>query len=165
MAYSPRLKQQMIQKMCGPQPMMAKHLAQQTGISKTTLSRWRQQATTLDLMSLKESQTVPAKELTWKQKLSIVLQADELDPKDLGEFLRSKGLHMAQLQQLREAAKKTFQPQAQTEYTRAQSRRIKDLERELRRKDKALSEAAALLVLKKKLEGIWEDEDESIPGP
>ena len=36
-----------------------------------------------------------------------------------------------------------------------------ELERELRRKDKALAEAAALLVLKKKLAVLWEDEDDS----
>jgi len=40
-------------------------------------------------------------------------------------------------------------------------KRIKELERELRRKDKALAETAALLVLKKKAQAIWgEHEDE-----
>ena len=38
--------------------------------------------------------------------------------------------------------------------------RIKELERELRRKDKALAETAALLVLKKKVQAIWGDEDD-----
>ena len=43
----------------------------------------------------------------------------------------------------------------------AQRRRVKELERELRRKDKALAEAAALLVLSKKLSAIFqEDGDE-----
>ena len=47
--------------------------------------------------------------------------------------------------------------------TTAETRRIKELERELRRKDKALAETAALLVLSKKLEAIFQrdkDEDE-----
>ena len=47
--------------------------------------------------------------------------------------------------------------------TKADRRRIKELERELRRKDKALAETAALLVLSKKLEAIFQqdkDEDE-----
>ncbi|MEO7041393.1 MAG: hypothetical protein ABI035_03950, partial [Gemmatimonadaceae bacterium] len=45
--------------------------------------------------------------------------------------------------------------------------RIKELEREVRRKDKALAETAALLVLKKKVQEIWgtwessEDEDDT----
>jgi hypothetical protein len=33
------------------------------------------------------------------------------------------------------------------------------LERELRRKDKALAEAAALLVLQKKFQALWEEEE------
>ena len=47
--------------------------------------------------------------------------------------------------------------------TTSDARRIKELERELRRKDKALAETAALLVLSKKLEAIFQqdkDEDE-----
>jgi hypothetical protein len=42
----------------------------------------------------------------------------------------------------------------------ATTKRIRSLERELARKEKALAEAAALLVLKKKLQHLWEDEDE-----
>ena len=43
----------------------------------------------------------------------------------------------------------------------AQRRRVKELERELRRKDRALAETAALLVLSKKLSAIFqEDGDE-----
>jgi len=40
-------------------------------------------------------------------------------------------------------------------------KRIRSLEKELRRKDKALAETAALLVLKKKVQEIWGDEDEN----
>ena len=39
-------------------------------------------------------------------------------------------------------------------------KRIKELERELRRKDKALAETAALLVLKKKAQAIWGDRED-----
>ena len=39
-------------------------------------------------------------------------------------------------------------------------RRVRELERELNRKEKALAEAAALLVLKKKAQAIWGDEDD-----
>jgi len=48
---------------------------------------------------------------------------------------------------------------AATEPARAAGRE-RQLERELTRKDKALVEAAALLVLKKKVQAIWEDEDD-----
>ena len=42
----------------------------------------------------------------------------------------------------------------------ADTRRIKELERELRRKDRALAETAALLVLQKKVHEIWGDGDD-----
>ena len=44
------------------------------------------------------------------------------------------------------------------------TKRIRALEKELRRKDKALAEAAALLVLKKKVHEIWGDEEDPIAG-
>ena len=48
-----------------------------------------------------------------------------------------------------------------TERARSEDkRRLKKLERELARKDKALAEAAALLVLQKKVQAIWGDEDD-----
>ena len=42
----------------------------------------------------------------------------------------------------------------------AEGRRVRELEKELRRKDAALAETAALLVLKKKAQAIWGDEDD-----
>ena len=44
------------------------------------------------------------------------------------------------------------------------SRKVRELEKELRRKDKALAEAAALLVLQKKAQALWGDEDDDT-GP
>ena len=44
--------------------------------------------------------------------------------------------------------------------SKATIKRINKIERELARKEKALAEAAALLVLKKKVEHLWEDEDD-----
>ena len=47
-----------------------------------------------------------------------------------------------------------------SQVTRDDRKRVKDLERELARKDRALAETAALLVLRKKLGAIWGgDED------
>ena len=45
--------------------------------------------------------------------------------------------------------------------TREEKKRIKDLERELARKDRALAETAALLVLRKKASAIWGDGEDA----
>ena len=41
-----------------------------------------------------------------------------------------------------------------------QAKTIKQLQRELNRKEKALAEAAALLVLEKKIQALWEDQED-----
>jgi len=73
-------------------------------------------------------------------------------------FLRQKGLHEATLEkwkkEMLEALKiKSFVGGKKD----PQRKRIAVLERELRRKEAALAEAAALLVLKKKADAIWGD--------
>lgn len=45
--------------------------------------------------------------------------------------------------------------------TREERKRVKDLERELARKDRALAETAALLVLRKKAAAIWRDDEDA----
>ena len=84
----------------------------------------------------------------------------------LAECCRQKGLYAEQIEVWRKAclqanADSTAQAKAQREQAKKDRKRIKTLERELRRKEKALAETAALLVLQKKAQAIWEDgEDE-----
>jgi transposase len=80
---------------------------------------------------------------------------------ELGEWLRRKGVHAAQLEEWRAQALGGLKgPTQQRKAAAAEARHIRQLERELVRKDKALAEAAALLVLKKKVQEIWGDEDD-----
>ena len=75
--------------------------------------------------------------------------------------MRRKGLHEAQLEEWRQQVLTGLgNPPARSSKHSAAARRVKDLEKELRRKDKALAETAALLVLKKKVQAIWGDEDD-----
>jgi hypothetical protein len=85
---------------------------------------------------------------------------------ELGEFLRRKGVHEAQLvewrTQVTQGAIAALQGPSRRDRKAAnlEARRVRDLERELARKEKALAEAAALLILKKKAQEIWGDEDD-----
>ena len=81
-----------------------------------------------------------------------MMEAESLSTEDLGAFLRRKGLHEAHLQQWRTIVLAGLRgpsgrPSAKAS---ADGRRIRESEKELDRKDKALAETAALLVLKKK---------------
>jgi transposase-like protein len=99
-----------------------------------------------------------------EEKLEAVLEAKRLSSSELGEFLRRRGLHEAQLRQWQETADAGALESLRGRKTTGKSgeaKRVKELERELRRKEKALAEAAALLVLRKKAEALWGDEDAS----
>ena len=103
-----------------------------------------------------------------EEKLTAVLEAASLSDEQLGPFLRSKGLHETHLQQWRlqmlHGLGKQPKRKSSGKSNPAQTKQIRDLEKELHRKDKALAETAALLVLKKKVQQIWGDEDESTAG-
>jgi transposase-like protein len=96
------------------------------------------------------------------EKLKLVIEASALSDEELGEFLRKNGIHSAQLEQWRQDAIAGLgtAPRKPSGKQTPEAKRIRELERELRRKDKALAETAALLVLKKKAEAIWGDEDD-----
>ena len=79
---------------------------------------------------------------------------------DLGEYCRRRGLYAEQLRVWREACERAndWERAATSRITREtkdDKKRIQQLERELARKEKALAEAAALMILRKKAEAIW----------
>src|SRR5262249_48623407 len=94
-----------------------------------------------------------AQDWTSEQKLRVVLESLKLSEEELGAFLRREGLHEADLREWRESALEALEP-ASKKRTK-ETKRVRELEKELRRKEKALAEAAALLVLQKKVQAIW----------
>ncbi len=133
------------QRMLGPSQARPVDLAVETGIPSATLCRWRLEARRRPVEALVTESTIR----TAAEKLQLVLEASTLDDEALGEFLRREGVHEAELSAWREAATDALRVGTSTA-KRGQSRRIRELERELRRKEKALAETAALLVLQKK---------------
>ena len=99
---------------------------------------------------------------TAEEKLKALLEYDKLDEEQRGKYLREKGLHSIYLQRWQwEFIEAYASKKKKTRGGDPKQKRIKELEKELRRKDKALAETAALLVLKKKAQAIWGDpEDE-----
>jgi len=96
------------------------------------------------------------------ERLRIVIESASLSEEELGEFLRREGLHAATLEQWRADALSGLGGPSAPAARGKVSRRERELQRELRRKEKALAEAAALLVLQKKTRLLFgEDEDDS----
>lgn len=171
--YSETFKKKLVERMLMPNPRPVAVLARETGVTEPTLYRWRNEAT-LGGVSADRSQDKPASSTkpphTWsaEEKLAVVLEAAPIPEAELGAFLRRKGLHEAQLaewrKQVTEGAVAALRGPSRGDRKAAtvEARRVRELERELRRKDKALAEAAALLVLKKKAQEIWGDEDDDM---
>jgi len=97
---------------------------------------------------------------TPEEKLDLVLQASVLTDEELGEFLRRNGLHEADLKRWRHEALAGLGDRRPERRRSSDAKQIRKLEKELVRKDKALAEAAALLVLQKKVREIWGDGDD-----
>lgn len=93
------------------------------------------------------------------EKLRVVSDASRLDDAQLGDFLRREGIHEADLERWREEALSGLSGPRPSQ---PPSKRIRELERELKRKDKALAEAAALLILQKKVRALLGDVDDSM---
>jgi len=165
MKYSESFKTTMVQKMAGGRS--ASSLSQEVGVNQPTLSRWLREAGRLRLVKRRTQDETKRKtegrrpdEWTAEEKLEAVLEAKRLSEAELGEFLRSRGLHEQQLREWEAAAVESLRGRKGSAKS-AEAKRVKELERELRRKAKALAEAAALLVLRKKAEALWGAEDAS----
>ena len=170
MYYSETFKAQMVQKLTRPGGPSATRLSREVGVHQSTLSRWVRQAHYVPWQGTpsipdEPRRTMPARrpqDWTAEEKYAAMIEAASLPDEELGAFLRKKGLHQANLRQWRQEMLKGLEkPGGRSSKNSAETRRIRELERELTRKEKALAEAAALLILKKKAQALWGDEDDT----
>ena len=130
-------------------------VSQEIGVSVATLERWRADAL-----------STPARERVWTAaaRLQAVITTAAMDEAQRSAWCREQGVYPSELQQWKENATAALNEDPEElsspQQTRDARKRIKELERDLRRKDKALAETAALLVLSKKLEAILQRDEE-----
>jgi len=178
MQYPDMFKDAMIQKMTGPDAISASALSKQVDVPQVTLSKWLRTAgvgSSYDFPNNPKDYTKMAKinhprrpnDWSAEEKLKVVVEAAGLDDEQLGEFLRKKGLHQTHLEQWRLQMLDGLQngfSRNRAKQKKADAKHIRTLEKEINRKNKALAETAALLVLKKKVQEIWGDEDDPTAG-
>ena len=173
MEYAANVRARMVRRMLGPNAVTATSLSAETGIAQPTLSRWLRAAGSIKGVSPTKPpsspvppSTPPKRPQDWTalERAQAVLAASQLRDEALGEFLRSQGIHREQLDEWKCALEAALAEPRRTGRASADAKRIKELERELVRKDKALAETAALLVLKKKMAQLWgEGDDDTDP--
>ena len=95
---------------------------------------------------------------TAMEKLQAVVAYDGLEESEQGQYLRSHGLYGVDIERWRDEMLQALNRKPRKGDPK--ERRIRELEGELRRKEKALAETAALLVLKKKAQEIWGDHED-----
>ena len=155
--FSVAFKQKMVQRLTGNNAVSASQLAREAGVRQQNLSRWLQEARSLPIMVDKPKRT--AREWTVERKARVLAAASTLDGEALTAYLKREGVKFPEYEQWRIALDEGGAASAAT------NKRIRQLERELARKEKALAEAAALLILKKKVETFYgEDEDDDMNG-
>jgi transposase-like protein len=161
--YSPERKSAVLKRMLPPNNVAIRQLAQEEGISEATLHKWRAEAR-LKGQLMPDADAGPE---GWssRDKFAAVLETAALNEADLGEYCRKRGLYSAHIAAWRLACEQANDWDRASSVrlgrvTKEEKKRIKDLERDLARKDRALAETAALLVLRKKASAIWGgDED------
>lgn len=164
--YTPEFKHRMVQRLLGDEGISLRALSQETGVNRSSLCEWRQEAIREIAManSKKEHKDRRPEDWTAQEKLEAVLETGGMPDDKLGEYLRRNGLQEVHLEEWRLLVAKGGLEALQGKVTKAritsEAKQIRRLEKELRRKDRALAEAAALLVLQKKVQRIWGDEDD-----
>ncbi len=150
--YSQEFKDNLVKRMLPPESITANALSKETGVSQASLRKWF-----LD--------SKPAASTKSKSKFEVVLQTYSMNEAELSAYARENGYHVKEIKQWQKACESAND----TEYTSipelkqnisAEKQKNKKLEKELKYKEKALAETAALLVLSKKLEAIWTEEKE-----
>ncbi|EXJ14430.1 Mobile element protein [Imhoffiella purpurea] len=157
--YSPELKAKLIAKMLPPQSVPVRELARETQIPKDTLYSWRSRALKAR-QGAQEHLSGGQAERSSREKFAIVLETATLDEAQLSAYCRRQGLYVHEILAWRTACEQAdaagSAPVDRTK-ARADQQRLKALEQELARKEKALAEAAALLVLQKKVRHLLGD--------
>ena len=163
MAYSKEFKQSIVIKMLPPNNQSLGQIQQETGVPEGTLKKWRAEMR-------KDGFAAPAGEKQSEQwstrdKYLIVVETATLSEIEVAEYCRKKGLYPEQVKSWQDNCMQANGGVAQElalsqKREKEKDRELKIVKKELQRKDSALAETAAILVLRKKAEAIWGYQDE-----
>lgn len=157
--YVAEFKENIIARMLPPRSESVKSISKETGISVDTLYTWRIQYRNNQRVAATSVSGPPGNHDS-EEKLLAIIETASLSETELSEYCRRKGYYPEQIAGWRASVVQGLSAppnKADREQLQQQSRTIKQLHQELNRKEKALAEAAALLVLGKKVAALWEE--------
>ena len=148
--YGEAFRNRVVARLLPPESANVGEVSREVGVSVQTLERWREDA---------QSRPARGRACSASARLEAVITTAALDEAGKSAWCREHGVYPAELDNWRLSATTALaepeQARASPQATRSDKKRIKELERELLRKDRALAETAALLVLSKKVAAIF----------
>lgn len=155
-SYSADFKQSVVQKISTPGGPSVAQMAKNLGVHYTSIYGWfKDHANT---SSMKKS-----KEWTPESKLEAIIKTATMSDNELGEFLRTNGLHSTELDQWKQdfyrSQKSAGRPRTDPELVELRAKE-KELSKDLKRKDRALAEMSARVILLKKSRLIFGETEE-----
>ena len=141
-------------------------IAKSLGVGYSTLQKWLSQSRNHALEIEAETMTKEKRPQDWHldEKLEMVIACGSLDEAGVSQICREKAIyphHVTEWKKAFSGGSSCSNPLTRTAETKQLKYENKALKKELRRKEKALAEAAALLVLQKKVNAIWSDGEDS----
>ena len=155
-SYSPERKAAVIARMLPPHSQSIYQISRLEGIPANTLYGWRSQAGISTQQATDDGGKSPRE---WSQdaRFSVLVETAPLSAHAVAEYCRRKGLYPEQIQQWKDEFMQPCQREEKAEIKRLKKEN-QQLNREITRKDKALAEAAALLILEKKFKALFDEE-------
>jgi hypothetical protein len=154
--FSEEFKRIAVQKLFSRGSRNVEEISKELGVAKVTLYAWAKNYGTSPGMS--NTQRRP-QDWSAAEKLKAVIEFEKLAPEQQGEFLRQVGLHSDHIAGWKQSMQEGLEPREKTKESRDEMSQLKaqnkELERDLSKKDKALAEVTALLILKKKADLLW----------
>lgn len=153
------LKKEITERFLSRENRPAASIAEESGVTVKTLYNW--------VDKYAKNHPMKKRNPSILQKMRLLITYDALSEEQRGEFLRVEGLHSELLEQWRqgvlEGTLENTTEKALEKVVEQLNHELKETKKDLRRKDKALAETAALLVLKKKLDSLWGEDEEDEP--
>jgi transposase len=172
MQYNTETKEAIVKQVFNKESLSLAEIAKRNNVPPSTLDGWVKQAQLKALGNASGGEAGRSVSslapLGAAERLDHLLATSSLSEVELGAYCRQHGLYSFQLTDWKKEFIMSDTPtQKTTESVELKALRLenKRLRSDLERKDKALAEASALLILKKKAQAIWGDPEDDYSPP
>jgi transposase-like protein len=155
--YSEEFRASVAARLLPPNNARIADIVKETGVPKDTLYEWRTRYR--NKQGFSPASCKSSNQYSADDKLAVIIETATLNETELSEYCRCKGLYPVQIKSWKSSMVQGLMSEpskVDREQNQKQTKTIQRLEKDLARKEKALAEVAALLVLQKKFQSLME---------